>query len=107
MYWNIALIAIALVAMLYYYGQNLMSGGDVKILTLALLWIGPVGAPIFETLLLVFIGARAGLARIGWINVQKTTYSTCALDRLGHHWHCRPGLAAVDGVCLDFDYPQE
>jgi prepilin peptidase CpaA len=71
MYWNIALAAIAFAAMLYYYGQNLMSGGDVKILAVALLWVGPVWAPIFAVLLLIFIGAYAGFARLGWVNVQQ------------------------------------
>ena len=70
MYRNIALAAIAFAAMLYYYGQNLMSGGDVKILAVALLWVGPVWAPIFAILLLIFIGAHAGFARLGWVNVQ-------------------------------------
>jgi prepilin peptidase CpaA len=71
MYWNIALAAIAFAAMLYYYGQNLMSGGDVKILAVAVLWVGPVGAPIFAILLLICIGAHWGFARLGWVNVQK------------------------------------
>jgi len=69
MYWNIAFAAFALVAMVYYYGQNLMSGGDVKILAAASLWVGPIWAPIFAILLAIFIGAHAGLAKLGWVTV--------------------------------------
>jgi prepilin peptidase CpaA len=71
MYWNIAFAGVAFVAMLYYYGQNLMSGGDVKILAVASLWVGAAWAPIFATLLAIFIGAHAAVARLGWVTVQR------------------------------------
>jgi len=71
MYWNIALAAIMFAFMLYYYGQNLMGGGDVKMLTVAFLWVGLDCALLFAVFLLVFVGIHAGVAKLGWVKVQE------------------------------------
>ena len=40
MHWNIGLAALAFAFMLYWYSQGLMGGGDLKLMTVALLWSG-------------------------------------------------------------------
>src|SRR5262245_55447981 len=50
-HWNLALAVLMFCVMLYFYSQNLMGGGDVKILTIAFLWIGFNCALVFAVLL--------------------------------------------------------
>jgi prepilin peptidase CpaA len=71
MYWNVALAAIMFAVMLYFYSQNLMGGGDVKMLTVAFLWAGLDCAFIFAIFLLLFVGIHAGVAKLGWVKVQE------------------------------------
>src|ERR1041384_5556504 len=40
LHWNIGFAAVALAIMLFWYGQGLMGGGDLKLMTVALLWSG-------------------------------------------------------------------
>jgi prepilin peptidase CpaA len=56
MYWNIGFAALLFLIMLYYYSKNLMGGGDLKLLTVALLWVGPFCALPFAAFLLLFVG---------------------------------------------------
>jgi len=70
MHWNLALAAFMFAFMLYFYGQNLMGGGDVKLLTVALLWVGLDCALVFAILLLIFVGIHTGVAKLGWVKVQ-------------------------------------
>jgi Flp pilus assembly protein protease CpaA len=39
-HWNLGFAALMFSIMLYFYTQNAMGGGDVKILTIAFLWLG-------------------------------------------------------------------
>ncbi len=39
-HWNLAFAAVMFGVMLYFYAQNWMGGGDVKILTVGFLWVG-------------------------------------------------------------------
>src|SRR5438445_13348761 len=39
-HWNLAFAALMFCVMLYFYAQKLMGGGDVKLLTVGLLWVG-------------------------------------------------------------------
>ena len=41
--------------MLYFYSMKAMGGGDLKLLTVALLWVGPFCALPFALFLLLFI----------------------------------------------------
>jgi Flp pilus assembly protein protease CpaA len=47
-----------------------MGGGDVKILTVALLWVGVDCALVFAILLFVFASLHALAARFGWTGSQ-------------------------------------
>ncbi|SRR5712692_9145718 len=71
LYWNVALAGLMFAFMLYFYSQNLMGGGDVKILTVAFLWVGLDCALIFAILLLIFVAIHTGVAKLGWVKVQE------------------------------------
>jgi prepilin peptidase CpaA len=69
--WNAGLALIVFIAMLYFYSQNLMGGGDVKLLTVAFLWVG-IGCALPFVLLLSLCAGIHGLAgRLGWVTVQR------------------------------------
>jgi prepilin peptidase CpaA len=71
-YWNIAVAAIVFAIMLFHYSQKMMGGGDVKLLTVAFLWVGVTYALPFTLLLLAFAVVHAIVAWLGWANVQQT-----------------------------------
>ena len=56
--------------MAYFYTQNWMGGGDVKILTVGFLWIGFGCALPFAVLLALFAAAHVAAAKLGWVEVQ-------------------------------------
>src|SRR5262245_50164089 len=70
-HWNLAFAALMFGVMAYFYAQNWMGGGDVKILTLAFLWIGLGCAFPFAVLLAVFAGVHVAAAKFGWVEVQQ------------------------------------
>jgi Flp pilus assembly protein protease CpaA len=55
LHWNFGFAALLFLIMLYYYSMKLMGGGDLKLLTVALLWVGPFCALPFALFLLLFI----------------------------------------------------
>src|SRR5471030_944493 len=55
LHWNLGFAALLFAIMLYYYSMKLMGGGDLKLLTVAFLWVGPFCALPFALFLLVFI----------------------------------------------------
>lgn len=69
--WNAGLAILMLAAMLYFYSQKLMGGGDVKLLTVAFLWVGIDCALPFALLLLLFASLHALVGRLGWVSVQR------------------------------------
>ena len=70
-YWNLALAAFMFAVMLYCYAQNLMGGGDVKILTVGFLWIGLDCALVFAVLMAIFATVHVAAAKLGWVKVQQ------------------------------------
>jgi prepilin peptidase CpaA len=69
--WNAGLALLILAVMLYFYAQNLMGGGDVKLLTVAFLWAGVDCALPFAILLSLFATAHAIVARLGWVETAQ------------------------------------
>jgi prepilin peptidase CpaA len=70
-YWNLGTaLAIFLVA-LYFYSNKLMGGGDVKILTVAFLWVGRDCALPLAILMLIFVLIHTIVAKLGWIEVER------------------------------------
>jgi prepilin peptidase CpaA len=55
LHWNLGFAALLFLIMLYYYSMKMMGGGDLKLLTVAFLWVGPFCALPFALFLLVFI----------------------------------------------------
>ena len=70
-HWNLAFAALMFCVMLYFYTQNLMGGGDVKILTVGFLWVGFSCALPFAVLLAIFATLHVVAARFGWAQVQQ------------------------------------
>jgi Flp pilus assembly protein protease CpaA len=70
-HWNLAFAALMFCVMLYFYGQNLMGGGDVKILTVGFLWVGFRCALPFAVLLAIFAALHVVAAKFGWAQVQQ------------------------------------
>jgi prepilin peptidase CpaA len=65
--WNVGLALLIFAVMLYFYAQNLMGGGDVKLLTVAILWTGLDCALPFALLLSLFATTHAIAAKLGWV----------------------------------------
>jgi len=57
--WNLGFAAILFLIMLYPYSMKMMGGGDLKLLTVAILWVGPFCALPFALFLLFFAGIHA------------------------------------------------
>src|SRR5262249_59950231 len=70
-HWNLAFAALMFGIMLYFYAQNLMGGGDVKILTIGFLWVGFLCAFPFAVMLAVFAAVHVVAAKFGWAEVQQ------------------------------------
>jgi prepilin peptidase CpaA len=70
-HWNLAFAALMFGVMVYFYAQNLMGGGDVKILTIGFLWVGFLCALPFAVLLAVFAAVHVVAAKFGWAEVQQ------------------------------------
>jgi prepilin peptidase CpaA len=71
MHWNIGLALVMFVLMLFAYARNMMGGGDLKILTVAFLWVGFHCALPFAILLLIFATLHTLAARFGWVDAQR------------------------------------
>jgi prepilin peptidase CpaA len=70
--WNVGVALLILAVMLYFYSQTLMGGGDVKLLTVAFLWVGIDCALPFAVLLSLFATIHAITGKLGWVDVQQT-----------------------------------
>jgi prepilin peptidase CpaA len=70
-HWNLAFAAFMFAIMVYFYSQNLMGGGDVKILAVAFLWTGIWCAFVFAVLMAIFAMVQVAAAKFGWLKVQK------------------------------------
>jgi prepilin peptidase CpaA len=71
MHWNIGFAVLMFAVMLVLYAQNWMGGGDLKLLTVAFLWVGLNCALVFALLLLVFASLHTLAAKFGWVSAQQ------------------------------------
>lgn len=71
LYWNLAFAFFMLVVLLFFYAQRWLGGGDVKILTVAFLWVGIHCAFIFAIFLVAFSFIHLIAARFEWLRVQE------------------------------------
>lgn len=71
LHWNLGFAVLMFALMLFAYSQKLMGGGDLKLLTVACLWVGPWCALPFAIFLLIFATAHTVAGKYGWLNVQE------------------------------------
>jgi len=69
--WNLGFAALVLVILIVFYSRHLLGGGDVKLLTVALLWVGVDCALPFAVLLLIFASIHSLAAKFGWAGTQS------------------------------------
>jgi prepilin peptidase CpaA len=67
---SIALAVLVFAVLLWFFAQKLIGGGDVKLLSVACLWVGAQNALLFSALLLIFLVLHVGAARMGWANTK-------------------------------------
>lgn len=70
LHWNIGFAALLFLIMLYFYSMKLMGGGDLKLLTVALLWVGPFCALPFAIFLLVFVCLNIVAVKFKFVDAQ-------------------------------------
>lgn len=72
MHWNIGLAALTFALMLLFaYGQGLMGGGDLKLLTVALLWTGISCVLPFLVFLVIAASLHTVAAKLEWVRAQR------------------------------------
>jgi prepilin peptidase CpaA len=67
MYWNFAVAFLIFLMLLIFYSRRALGGGDVKLLTVAFLWVGYGCMLPFTILLLLFTLIHAILAKSGLV----------------------------------------
>ena len=70
LFWNFAFAGLLFLVMLYFYSMKLMGGGDVKLLTVALLWVGPFCAAPFAIFMLFFAGIHTLAAKLKFVETR-------------------------------------
>jgi prepilin peptidase CpaA len=69
--WNVGIATLLFVALVFFYSRAWMGGGDVKILTVAFLWIGSNCALLFAILLCAFVSIHGAAAKLNWVPSQN------------------------------------
>jgi Flp pilus assembly protein protease CpaA len=69
--WSIGLAAGVFLFLLYFYSRHWIGGGDVKILSVSILWAGIECALPFVLLLLLFVSLHTVAARFGWVEQRQ------------------------------------
>ena len=72
--WNVGIAALLFAVLLFFYSRSWMGGGDVKMLTVAFLWIGSECALSFAILLCVFASIHSLAAKLNWVRSQNTSH---------------------------------
>lgn len=65
-HFNLGLAAIIFIFCIFFYSQDLMGGGDVKILSVAFLWVGIDCALPLAVLIMLFSALHVGVVKLGW-----------------------------------------
>jgi Flp pilus assembly protein protease CpaA len=71
LHWNVGFAAGMFAVMLWAYAQNLMGGGDLKLMTVGFLWSGLHCAVPFLVILTVFALLHTLAAKLGWVRAQR------------------------------------
>jgi prepilin peptidase CpaA len=67
---HIGVAFLVFLVMLLSYSYGLLGGGDVKLLTVAFLWVGADCAFLFAVVMLAITGVHAGLVYLGVLGAQ-------------------------------------
>jgi prepilin peptidase CpaA len=67
---HLMVAALIFAVMLVFYSYGLLGGGDVKLLTVAFLWVGKDCALLFAVVMLAITGVHAGLVYLGVLGAQ-------------------------------------
>jgi prepilin peptidase CpaA len=65
--WNFGFATLLFLLMLFFYSMKLMGGGDLKLLTVAFLWVGPFCAMPFAVFLFFFAGIHSLAAKFKFV----------------------------------------
>ena len=65
--WNFGFALLLSLIMFYFYLKNMMGGGDLKLLTVALLWVGPFCALPFALFLLLSVCIHIAAVKLKFI----------------------------------------
>ena len=68
---NVILAVIIFAVLLWFFARGAVGGGDVKLLSVACLWVGVHCALPFSVLLLAFLFLHLGAARMGWAKTKS------------------------------------
>ena len=68
--WNFGFALLLFVIMLYFYVKKMMGGGDLKLLTVALLWVGPFCALPFALFVLLFVCVHLVAIKLKLVETQ-------------------------------------
>jgi prepilin peptidase CpaA len=71
--WNLAIAGLIFLVQLLFYARSWMGGGDIKILTVAFLWVGADCALPFAIFLCVFASIHSVAAKLNWVPSQPDT----------------------------------
>jgi prepilin peptidase CpaA len=69
-HWNLGFALLLFLVMLYFYSKKMMGGGDLKLLAVALLWVGPFCALPFALFLLLFVCIHIVAVKLKLVEVQ-------------------------------------
>jgi prepilin peptidase CpaA len=70
--WNVGIATLLFGILFYFYSRSWMGGGDLKILTVAFLWIGSDCALLFAILLCAFASIHGLAAKLNWAPSQNS-----------------------------------
>ena len=70
LHWNLGFALLLFLVMLYFYAKKMMGGGDLKLLTVALLWVGPFCALPFALFLLLFVCIHIAAVKLKFIEAR-------------------------------------
>ena len=76
LHWNLGFAALLFLIMLYFYSKKVMGGGDLKLLTVALLWVGPFCGLPFALFLLLFASVHVLAAKFKLLEAQISNGQT-------------------------------
>ena len=68
--WNFGFALLLSLIMFYFYLKNMMGGGDLKLLIVALLWVGPFCALPFALFLLLFVCIHIAAVKLKLIEAR-------------------------------------